>query len=1266
MDDDDYRHVLIWSADYFLDSQLEIDGSFSIKFAREVELNAEKLRLKANDGSYDLSLGKLYLQQRFTSYLGTGTFWINKLSADDLRVEITATQSNEEFDWQKLSVVPVVIEETRLRSLSLVYTDGDRQRHVIELNDIVLDDENNQGPIKVSAAGAFDSHPLVFAGTLGSLAQLRSGNQSFPIELSLRSADGAAGKQDKSIIELEGTVDRKRPGDSVVDATFDVDLSELAPFVSQKIIARGLGHLQGSLQVVNVHHDWGIKNIRFSATDTDLYRLKVDAALDTSKKLALHSEFEVPDPAALGARFGIDLGGYAAYRGKGQFSGNLSRIQYQGKLAIGKIESDIGVTVNLRGSIPSIQGKWNLRELYLADIGITRQLGEIIDPGKTARLHDSTDTQPAKSKPADPVATDVAGKAPGSDRKAIDLSGLHKFNLDLDVSIDRLVGADYALDRLAGKVKLTDGLLGITPMRMTSEAGAVDLELTLAARKTPELSLKIKASNLILDELLGRLRAELQVKGKLDLQADVKTAGRSVDELLSAVTGQVSVSLEKANVPRQYLEYFSLVDSPSPGAGHAYTSVEIDAAVSANIGKQLQLSAKAVRLKTNDDSYRLTLGKLDLHQDLAAYRDKGTLLIHDLLLEDMHAEIVPLETARQTGPEQTTAREVEWHEVEWQGYDLPSLVIENMRLSRLSLDYGKGEKQHTAKLSHFVIDNGDSNKPMTLSADGTLDALALRLAGTVGTPAQPRGENRTYPIDFSLSNGSAGAAADKPVIRFSGSVDRRAAGGSRIDARFNIAVSELVTIFSQEMSADGLGQLQGEVNIAEVNGRWGIKKLQLAAIDTELYRFSVEGAVDSAYRLELNTETSIPDPAAFGARFGIDLTGYRSYKGKGVLSGSSSKLNFRGLVNLGRTQNETTLTFTRVNGKPMVQGKFTIPDLYLPDIGLNFRMGVDPDAAQKADSDTGAQPKVNKPGSTVTVIQPIFSHQPLDFTGLRHFNLSLEVLIDQITGADFSIDQLSGEIGLTDGVLRVSPMRLVFERGDTDLDLVIDARARPSMALKVTADNLVLGELISQVQTEVPVEGKAQINIDVKTTGDSAHELASELSGDVGLGMENARLPKKYLDFLSADLFGWMFRMITFEDSYTRVDCLIMDFDVAQGVAKSNYLVADGPNLIIEGKATLDLGLETIDMVLLPKQKQGLYSNISSVAVEGPLRDPGVHTSAGKAALVSIGGMALLPEVFVPLGLIDVLWKKLFASDKGGKGCTELIAKHRAEQQKTE
>jgi hypothetical protein len=118
LSDDNYRQLLVWSADQFLDSELVIDGDFSISIGQEVELTAETVRLKAKDGSYDLSVGKLNVEQRFGSYLWTGTLWINHLNMEDLRGEIRETGNGEEFDWQALSLPFVVIEEIELNNLS--------------------------------------------------------------------------------------------------------------------------------------------------------------------------------------------------------------------------------------------------------------------------------------------------------------------------------------------------------------------------------------------------------------------------------------------------------------------------------------------------------------------------------------------------------------------------------------------------------------------------------------------------------------------------------------------------------------------------------------------------------------------------------------------------------------------------------------------------------------------------------------------------------------------------------------------------------------------------------------------------------------------------------------------------------------------------------------------------------------------------------------------------------------------------------------------
>jgi hypothetical protein len=244
LNDDDYREILIWSADYFLDGRLDIDGAFSVRIGHEVELTAEGVRLKAYDGSYDLSVARLNVEQRFGSYLTSGTLWINHLNMEDLQGDIRDTGGEEEFDWQAFSLPFVVIEEIQLNKLSLAYTEFDQQRHTIELSYISLDDTDNKGPVIVSIAGEINERPLRLEGTLGSLKQLRSGNQTYPVDLILSNDNGS----NRQVIELDGTVGHTPSGSSQVDAIFDVNIPELVPIFER--VAAGVSGKPSSPQPV--------------------------------------------------------------------------------------------------------------------------------------------------------------------------------------------------------------------------------------------------------------------------------------------------------------------------------------------------------------------------------------------------------------------------------------------------------------------------------------------------------------------------------------------------------------------------------------------------------------------------------------------------------------------------------------------------------------------------------------------------------------------------------------------------------------------------------------------------------------------------------------------------------------------------------------------------------------------------------------------------------------------------------------------------------
>jgi uncharacterized protein involved in outer membrane biogenesis len=382
-----------------------------------------------------------------------------------------------------------------------------------------------------------------------------------------------------------------------------------------------------------------------------------------------------------------------------------------------------------------------------------------------------------------------------------------------------------------------------------------------------------------------------------------------------------------------------------------------------------------------------------------------------------------------------------------------------------------------------------------------------------------------------------------------------------------------------------------------------------------------------------------------------------------------------------------TLAISLVGGKPTIKGKFSSPDLYLPDIGINTFFAVaagddidletdkrkDPeeqtpqdDSADEASlgTDEGANSEETVPISADDLI--VFDREPFDFSWLQGFNLDMEILIDDITGVDFSLDQLAGQIKLTDGVLRVSPMRLTLEGGTTDLNFLLEIHDTPSFTLTVLADDLILGSTIAKVQDMVPVEGKAHLNVDIKSSGNSPHEMAANLSGETSFSLEEAKIPKVYVEYLSVDVMGWMARMVTFEDSYTTLHCVMTTFDVNQGVAKSRIFFAEGSQLSIGGDATLDLGQETMDMTLLPKQKKRIAASTSTIRISGPLADPDFETSTSKgAATVAVGGAVLAPQIVIPIFLVEQLWKRVFSSEKD-TGCADYIAQHEAQQQETQ
>lgn len=1087
-DDDDYRVAIIWGVEHFLDSTLEIKGPFSVSFGKEFEIAAGEVYLKANDGSYELSVGEFSGRQQLGSYLKTGTCWIKFLTLIDVRVDITEQQPSEESWLENFSIPPIIIEKVDIQNITVAYLQRDRSEpDTFTLSELIIDDSLNQGPVKVYGAGTLASHSFTLEGTLGALSKIHDYSQIYPIDLSLSSdtleatiSGGISDPVTGQGIELQLEINDSHFG-SVLQffdsALPKLDKLHLAAGISGDISAPRLDSVVVSLD--------GIEAGSLEA--------KVQGAVGNlvlMEGLHLDVSLKVPDLTGLSASGLSALGLFEEPINKGILA--LDSVEFNGRLtgdfaALGldnvamNVKGLNGVELNLQGAVDNV----------------------------------------------------------------VSMNGLH---VDVSLKAPNLTGLS-TLD-LLGEEPVNEKLLALGPVNLN---GTLTGDLTALRLDNAALSLK------------GVEGIEVKLQG-------------TVGNLVSMKALQLDVSLTAPNL--MGLSYLNLL-------GEKPVNEELLALGPVDLSGKLTGDITAPRL----DSAVMTLNG----RNAIAAKAQGS--IGNLAsMQGMHLNVGI------TAP------------------DLKSVA-------------------DLVNVEQFI--------------DEPLDKELLAL-GPVDITGIFSGDMKKQNIDkISINVGPS----DNPLMKVSGAVKMNLPKTASVDAELNVVTATIVNAFVKGVQPGDLGHLKGEFHGSVQDDLWHIEKVTITSTDTDIYELDLKGVfneLENGDQASLQGELVVKKPVALGTLLGIDLEGFSPYTTSGALEIKKNRLTYHGKNRIGKTEGDMSLTMLQVDGKSQITGSIVVPVLHLSDIGMSE---VEPEGDDTADLEGAAAERVNPAKSENGDSQPLFSREILDLSWLDNVDLDYDISVNQIMGAGVAVGRLEGQLGVKNSVLRVSPMRLNVEGGKVDLNFEFDAREIPTFSLTTKADNLALGSWISQVHEGITVEGEVSLDIDIQGKGLSAHEFASSLEGSIDLGLEDALFPKKYAQFLSVDILGWALTKTSFASNEAALNCVMAKFDIKQGVARSKLLLADGPHLLIEGRTTLDMGQESMDMVLLPKQKKRIFSNISAVHIKGPMVDPKVTAVPKKTAATSIGTLMLVPGIAIPAFMAGELWSLFGRDAKGSTGCAKIIEK---------
>jgi hypothetical protein len=350
---------------------------------------------------------------------------------------------------------------------------------------------------------------------------------------------------------------------------------------------------------------------------------------------------------------------------------------------------------------------------------------------------------------------------------------------------------------------------------------------------------------------------------------------------------------------------------------------------------------------------------------------------------------------------------------------------------------------------------------------------------------------------------------------------------------------------------------------------------------------------------------------------------------KGRFRSGGEKAGFEGETNFGKTHFETIVSHSATHDhKPAVSVKITSTNAYLADLGIypeELKEEPAPEKKSKSKRDR------------------LFSEKSISFDALKDFNVTLSADVDKLVGTNATINNLDFDLSLNEGLLRISPAQLSYAEGNISLESIVDATGeRPNVRLQITAEDIDVDELLAHIHMPMILGGNLNMAVDLRSVGNSPHEIASSLNGEFGIAIENGKI-KRDVEMITADAID-MLTVLPKIRTYQDLNCLVMRFTFVEGIGQSEIMFLDTPNVRTHGVATVDLVSERLDMVLQPKPKKGLRGTRSAITIQGPLASPSIRKLPFREA-ARLYGEIFMPYVFLPARGLGYLWY-LMKNDK--------------------
>ena len=338
-----------------------------------------------------------------------------------------------------------------------------------------------------------------------------------------------------------------------------------------------------------------------------------------------------------------------------------------------------------------------------------------------------------------------------------------------------------------------------------------------------------------------------------------------------------------------------------------------------------------------------------------------------------------------------------------------------------------------------------------------------------------------------------------------------------------------------------------------------------------------------------------------------------------LVKGFPAKVEFDGLGLKGSTDITVNVSQKRANAK----GAITIPELDLSAFTKS---------SGAAGSGGGAAPAGDR----------VFSDEPLPSDALAAGDANVTVSIGKLTlPSGLILTNVVLPVTLKDGKMTVSAATFAVAGGSVTSNVTINAGDK-SVVLTAEAQGITAETVAKEMKKgDLITQGPLDIALDIRGTGNTAHDIAASMNGSFIAGMGESRIRSGALNIVGADIIMQVLGALNplgNKDPYTVSRCGVVNLQIASGVGttKNGIALVTG-KMQLTSSGTINFGTERVDLSLNPKATGGMGVGLGALAqavrVSGPLSSPGIGIDKGGA----VKTLSTLGAAFATGGLSAVV-----------------------------